>query len=659
MSTVEEVLAGLASFAVLCGDATAVMATLPGGCCHVCYCDPPYGLSAQSTVDVMACLRAWLAGEVYVHGEGGFMDREWDAFVPGPEAWREVHRALKPGGYCVAFSSTRTVDLLGLSVRLAGFEMREGWAYVGAQGFSKGLNVSKAVDRAGGASPAETGDWLRAQRTARGLSRAEVAARVGCSEQSVANWEDGRARVAGGPLERITPEARYRVKLTEWFGYPADAREEEESAEDRRGDETVLGLGFSGVLRSGDHTAMAAQWSGFGTTIKPSYEPIVVARKPLDGTVADNVQKHGCGALNIDAGRIRTVENLNGGSYSKGGSPHALPGDTRSAAAAGKFAKGGGRLPGQFIQPSGRLPASLALVHDEECVCEGTARVKGDARPGGGTRPGGFGDVGAAKGSSLPNAPGHADPDGTERVEAWTCTDSCAVALLGRQSGLLRTGAMTDGLMRRGGKGAALGAFKGEALIEGHEADQGTAARFFYQAKATAADRLAYVTCSAGCVYHERATSLREARDTAYDPSDDRPEGSCRACHAGRGHYQHPTVKPMGLARYHARLLSLPPHVRPLALVPYCGTGIEARALLDAGFRVLAIDNDPRHCAMTAHRLAEAERTKDEAERRGDWSRPIPAGRPSAAGIHGALEQLSLFSAPRPRPTEPKPPETP
>jgi transcriptional regulator with XRE-family HTH domain len=651
MSTVEEVLAGRAPFAVLCGDATAIMATLPTNVFHVCYCDPPYGLSAQSTVDVMACLRAWLAGEVYVHGQGGFMGREWDAFVPGPEAWREVQRTLKPGGYCVAFSSTRTVDLLGLAVRLAGFEMREGWAYVGAQGFSKGLNVSKAVDRAGGVSPAETGDWLRAQRTARGLSRDEVAAQLGCTERSVADWEDGRARVAGGAVERITPAAKYRVKLMAWFGYPADAREEEEASEDRRGDETVLGLGFSGVLRSGDHTAMAALWSGYGTTIKPSYEPIVVARKPLDGTVADNVQKHGCGALNIDAGRIGTSKRTPGGSLSKG---TGLVGYGKREGRKGQALDNDGHNPNL-----GRLPASLALVHDEECVYEGTQRVKGDPRPGGGTRPGGFGDVGAAIGSKTPNAPGHADPDGTECVDAWTCTATCAVAELGRQSGLLRTGAMAGGTMRRGGKGAALGAFKGDALLEGHGADQGTAARFFYQAKASAVDRLAYVTCSAGCVYHERATGLLEARETAYDPSEERPEGSCRACHAARDHYQHPTVKPMDLARYHTRLLSLPKHVQPIALVPYCGTGIEARALLDAGFRVVAIDNDPRHCAMTAHRLSEGERARDQSERRGDWSRPIAAGRPSADGIHGALEQLSLFSAPRPRPTEPKPPESP
>ena len=109
MSTPEEVLAGTSKFAVVCGDATAVLKSLPDNAAHVCYCDPPYGLSAQDTGDVLACLTAWLAGKVYTHHGAGFLCKDWDAFVPGPEAWREVYRVLKPGAYCVAFSSTRTV----------------------------------------------------------------------------------------------------------------------------------------------------------------------------------------------------------------------------------------------------------------------------------------------------------------------------------------------------------------------------------------------------------------------------------------------------------------------------------------------------------------------------------------------------------------------
>ena len=148
--TVADVLAGRARYAVVCGDATAVLASLPDDCAHVTYCDPGYGLSQIDTADVVACLTAWLAGKPYVHKAAGFMGHEWDSFVPGPEAWREVHRALRPGGYCVAFSSTRTVDLLGIAVRLAGFDIREGMAWVFGSGFPKSLDVSKAIDAAEG-----------------------------------------------------------------------------------------------------------------------------------------------------------------------------------------------------------------------------------------------------------------------------------------------------------------------------------------------------------------------------------------------------------------------------------------------------------------------------------------------------------------------------
>lgn len=47
----------------------------------------------------------------------------------------------------------------------------------------------------------------------------------------------------------------------------------------------------------------AQQWEGWGTALKPAYEPIILARKPLDGTYASNLMQHGCGALNIDGSR--------------------------------------------------------------------------------------------------------------------------------------------------------------------------------------------------------------------------------------------------------------------------------------------------------------------------------------------------------------------
>jgi site-specific DNA-methyltransferase (adenine-specific) len=107
-------------------------------------------------------------------------------------------------------------------------------------------------------------------------------------------------------------------------------------------------------------TDAACQWDGWGTALKPAWEPIILARKPLSGTVAANVLEYGTGGLNIDGCRIKTTENLNGGTYS-GGKRNPAPGDERSSIAAGRYGEDGRLTPEDFVQPSGRWPANLVL----------------------------------------------------------------------------------------------------------------------------------------------------------------------------------------------------------------------------------------------------------------------------------------------------------
>src|SRR5699024_9119255 len=87
-------------------------------------------------------------------------------------------------------------------------------------------------------------------------------------------------------------------------------------------------------------------------------DPIILARKPLDGTVANNVLTHGVGGLNIDACRVATEDDLNGGGYSKSSTKDA--GDASSY-----FIKG---AIGEFVQPAGRFPANVLL--DEHAAKE-------------------------------------------------------------------------------------------------------------------------------------------------------------------------------------------------------------------------------------------------------------------------------------------------
>lgn len=124
-SRVEHIAPGVTLY---CGDSLEVLPALTETV-HSAVVDPPYGLGAHP--DPLAMLQAWMAGEVYHPGGAGFMGKEWDGFVPGPEIWREVMRLLPPGGHLLSAFGTRTYDLGGLAVRLAGFEIRDmvAWLY--------------------------------------------------------------------------------------------------------------------------------------------------------------------------------------------------------------------------------------------------------------------------------------------------------------------------------------------------------------------------------------------------------------------------------------------------------------------------------------------------------------------------------------------------
>lgn len=529
MTTLQEFLNGTDPFLVVSGDVTEVLKGVPDNSFHCSYSDPPYGLSSQGKDDIIECLTQWLQGQSYLHKTPGFLGRNWDSFVPGPEAWKEIYRVLKPGASCVAFASTRTVDLMGISMRLAGFEIREGWSWIQAMGMPKGLNVSKAMDSLNG---------------------------------------DERPYVGDAPI--AYPDS-------DCWGTP--------NANSDGGNHLEHMSGLKGINRGGSRpvygpgSETSAQWEGWGTTLKPSYEPLVVTRKPLEGSVVENVLKHGTGAINIDGSRIKTGDNLNGGAYADNSEGRHDGDENWRLKAQGSDA---------FVQPQGRYPANLALIHNEDCEIVGKKKVFTGMAVFKNTEEGSLQDSGGLK--RLPHGEyGHADTDGTETIDEWDCSEGCAVKELGDQSG------GTKSRVRTGGEYQPLDNSQENWRFlrsSGGFNDCGTSARFFYQAKANANDRLVYLTCSEGCEFNNSIKFVVDHKDK-----------ECRQCGFKVNAYRHPTIKPLKLANYHASILSLPKHVRPLAVVPFCGTGIEAKAMLDAGFRVLAIDLDPRHCQMTTFRL--------------------------------------------------------
>jgi len=263
---------------LLLGDCLKRLQDFPDCSIDSVVTDPPYGIS--------------------------FMGKRWDYDVPSVEIWEQCLRVLKPGGHLLAFAGTRTQHRMAVRIEDAGFEIRDMIAWVYGSGFPKSLDVSKAIDKAGGASPREQSEMLREKRLAAGLTREQVAERIGCTPSSVRDWEKGRARSVVAAVEFIVPSEGYREKLADLLGYSSDERRLIGAASDRRGDGTGYGLGHSGELRAGGNTDAARQWQGWGTALKPALEPITVARKPLCGTVAENVLTHGTGGINIDASRI-------------------------------------------------------------------------------------------------------------------------------------------------------------------------------------------------------------------------------------------------------------------------------------------------------------------------------------------------------------------
>src|SRR5690625_6776480 len=141
---------------VIHGDCLDVLKELDDNSVDSVVTVPPYGLSKEP--DINEVLSKWLAGEEYDHGHGGFMGKSWDSFVPHPDIWAEVFRVLKPGGHALVFAGTRTQDLMTISLRLAGFEVRDVIEWLYFSGFPKSHDVRKAFDWRAGAGRENVGE---------------------------------------------------------------------------------------------------------------------------------------------------------------------------------------------------------------------------------------------------------------------------------------------------------------------------------------------------------------------------------------------------------------------------------------------------------------------------------------------------------------------
>ena len=178
--------------------------------------------------------------------ELGFMGKGWDnsGIAFQPDTWRKCYAVLKSGGYLLAFGGTRTFHRIACAIEDAGFEIRDTIMWLYGSGFPKSMNIGLAIDKKNGVESPVVG--------------------VGKS---------------GAPdTHTKTLHSVSEITGTGWFGGEYEIRQAQN------------------------------KWSGWGTALKPAYEPVIVARKPCEGSCLDNVIQYVVGGINIDACRIGDID---------------------------------------------------------------------------------------------------------------------------------------------------------------------------------------------------------------------------------------------------------------------------------------------------------------------------------------------------------------
>lgn len=283
------------------GDCLDVLKTFDDNSIDSIVTDPPYGLS--------------------------FMGKKWDYAVPSVAIWAECLRVLKPGGHLLAFAGTRTQHRMAVNIEDAGFEIRDmmGWVY--GSGFPKSHDVSKSIDKCNG----ETGrlfkftEWMRTT----GLTARQV--------DKITGTNMGGHYLTAASQPAIPTPALWALlrphcgDVPEWVDQLVQRIEAEREVvgETKKGAQTEstgrYGAWGDGITPTAHATPEAQRWDGWGSALKPAIEPITVARKPFNGTLAANVLRWGTGGINVDACRVGTDEITTNGKGKQDGNTPIVP----------------------------------------------------------------------------------------------------------------------------------------------------------------------------------------------------------------------------------------------------------------------------------------------------------------------------------------------
>lgn len=428
-----------------------------------------------------------------------FMGKDWDRGVPGVAFWQAALRVAKPGAMLLAFGGTRTWHRLAVAIEDAGWEIRDCLMWITAQGFPKSMDISKQLDKMAGA--------------------------------------DRPDAIKGGHMGVST--------------YGGDSRNGNAQAwhsQDMHGQ-----INKGGMTRGTPVTDAAREWAGYGTALKPAWEPIILAMKPVEKNFAYNALAHGVAGLNIDGCRIPVSNEDQKG---EGG---RISRSTMN----GKIPYGGGfreKFPQQ--DALGRWPANLILG----CACDGDTHEPG-----------------------------------------------CACALLDAQSGERKSG---GGLKAKAGRQIPGQWREWEGRTDPHlhtkdmryEASTGGASRFYFVAKASRRERNAGLEGIETVL--QRYVKNRRCRKCG------RQQVSGAPCNCADPDWQviekeraaqnfHPTVKPLALMRYLCRLTRTPSG--GTVLDPFMGSGSTGVAAVMEGRSFVGIELESEYLEIAQRRIEHAQ----------------------------------------------------
>ena len=359
--------------------------------------------------------------------ELGFMGKSWDSKGVSfqKETWDVIRKSCKSGSMLLSFGGSRTQHRIACAIEDAGWELRDVLMWVYGSGFPKSMDISKAIDK----------------------SRKQVGEVIGVNKNGAGNKPNGNS----------FDDDNYVWKKEYEITAPASP-------------ESTL-------------------WSGWGTALKPAYEPIILAMNPLDKTFANNALKYGVAGLNIDGCRVGA----------NGGGTHC---SNRNAE-------------GRCLGHPDRSGTAFGLTYHAEEMTKDQGRF-----------------------------PANFLHDGSEEVVEMFPNSKDGVAV-GQNA--------SSGNVYGNGKGLIS---QGKGVVKHGYGGSGSAARFFYSAKAS-----------------------RSERGVANN---------------------HPTVKPLALMEYLCKLVKMPEY--NLIIDPFMGSGTTLIACSKLGIPCIGIDSDEQSCELATIR---------------------------------------------------------